>query len=165
MKPTMRYLDRDKLPFGEKLLEAWFAPKSFETPELYERLGIRTLKRYVPTGGDFFIQRYGVRIVKVQADLESMIHFEQLTRIQEAIHIFAFLAFFIFSFLRWIHRKTPFLDFLFAILVYVLLILSPAALQRYNRIRIYRAIRILAKKTERGKPVGETPAGSKSDGN
>ncbi len=146
MNATKRYLDRDQLPFGEKLLECWFAPKPFETPELYERMGIRTLKRYVPTGGDFFIQRYGVRIVQVQGNLEAMIHFEKLTRIQEAIHVFAFLGFLTFSAWRLAKRKTSFLDFLFAILVYVLLILSPAALQRYNRMRIYRAIYILANK-------------------
>ncbi len=146
MKATTRYLDRNKLSFGEKLLEAWFAPKHFESPELYESLGIRVLKRYVPTGGDFFIQKFGVRIVNVQGSLAAMIHFEQLTRIQEAIHIFAFLGFLAFSSWRLAKRKTSILDFLFAILVYVLLILSPAALQRYNRLRIYRAIHILAKK-------------------
>ncbi len=145
-RPTTRYLNRDELSPAEKLLELWFAPKSFETPELYERLGIRFLKRYVPTGGDYFIQKFGVRIVQVQGNLEAMIHFEQLTRIQEAIHIVAFLGFVFFSFWRYYHRKTTFLDFLFAMLVYVVLILSPAALQRYNRIRIYRAIHILAKR-------------------
>ncbi len=146
MKATTRYLNRDQLSFSEKLLEFWFAPKRFETPELYERLGIRILKRYVPTGGDFFIQRFGVRSVQVQGNLEAMIHFEQLTRIQEGIHVFAFLGFLIFSSFRLAKHKTSFLDFLFAVLVYVLLILSPAALQRYNRLRIYRAISILASK-------------------
>ncbi len=127
-------------------MELWFAPKSFETPELYERLGIRILKQYVPTGGDFFIQKYGIRIVQVQGNLDAMIHFETLTRIHEAIHVFVFVGFLAFSAWRRINRKTTFLDFLFAILVYVLLILSPAALQRYNRLRIYRAIRILSQK-------------------
>ncbi len=149
MKATNRYLDKKHLPFGEKLLELWFAPKGFETTELYEHLGVRILKRYVPTGGDFFIQKFGVRIVNVQGNLEAMIRFEQLTRIHEAIHIFAFLGFLAFSSWRLAKRKTTFLDFLFAVLVYVLLILSPAALQRYNRLRIYRAIRILMQKKHR----------------
>jgi hypothetical protein len=135
MKSTARYLERDKLSFGEKLLEVWFAPKKFESTE-----------RYVPTGGDFFIQRFGIRIVLVRGDLDAMIHFEQLTRIHEAIHIFAFLGFLSLSVWRWLQRKTTFLDFVFAVFVYVLLILSPAVLQRYNRIRAYRAIQILAMK-------------------
>ncbi len=144
MKSTTHYFERNELSFGERLLELWFAPKGFESTELYESLGIRFIKRYVPTGGDFFIHRYGIRIVPIQSNLDAMIHFEQLTRIHEAIHVFAFLGFLVFSLRRWIARKTTFLDFLFAVQVYILLILSPAALQRYNRIRVYRAIRILA---------------------
>jgi len=150
MRSTARYLERNKLPFGQKLLELWFAPKGFETTEWYERLGVRFLKRYVPTGGDFFIQRFGIRIVSIQSNLDAMIHFEQLTRIHEAIHLFVFLGFLSFSFWRWVHQKTTFLDFLFALLVYILLILSPVALQRYNRIRAYRAIRLLAMKKGQG---------------
>ncbi len=144
MRSTARYLEKASLPFGERLLELWFAPKDFESPELYERLGVRLIKRYAPTGGDFFIQKYGLRIVDIQGNQDSLIHFEHLTRIHEAIHILAFLGFMIFSFRRWIARKTTFLDFLFAVLVYIVLILSPAALQRYNRIRVYRAIRHIA---------------------
>jgi hypothetical protein len=143
---TARYLERDQLPLSEKILELWFAPKRFESTDFYERLGVRFLKRYVPTGGDFFIQRYGVRIVEVRGNLDAMIHFEGLTRIYEAIHTFFFISFVIFSLWRWLAHQTTFLDFLFAVLVYVLLILSPAALQRYNRIRAYRAIWILAVK-------------------
>ncbi len=146
MQPTTRYLHRERLSPAEKLLELWFAPKSIETPELYERLGIRFLKRYVPTGGDFFIQKFGVRIVKVEGNLDAMIHFEKLTRIQETIHVFVFLGFVVFSLRRYRNQKTTFLDLIFAILVYIALILSPAALQRYNRVRIYRAIHLLAKK-------------------
>ena len=146
MTSTTRYLARDRLSFGDKLIEFWFAPKDFESTKLYEHIGVRFIKRYAPTGGDFFIQRFGIRIVDIQNNLESLIHFEQLTRVHETIHIFAFLGFMIFSFRRLINRKTTFMDFLFALLVYVLLILAPAALQRYNRIRVYRVIHILAMK-------------------
>lgn len=147
-KKTAQYLGGKNVSFFEKLTDLWFAPKGFESTELYERLGIRILKRYVPTGGDFFIQKFGVRIVQIDGSLDAMIHFERLTRIHEAIHVFAFLGFVSFSFWRWINRRTTFLDFLFAIVVYILLILSPAALQRYNRIRTYRAIRILTAKAK-----------------
>ena len=43
----------------------------------YERLGVLFIKRYVPTGGDFFIRRYGIRIAHIRGNLESLIHFEQ----------------------------------------------------------------------------------------
>ncbi len=138
-----RYIDPDRLPIGERLIELWFAPKPFESTRLYERLGVRLLKRYVPTGGDYFIQRYGIRIVDVQGNLDSLVRFERLTRIQESLHIFFFIFFVLFSLWRWLSGKTGFFNFLFAIVVYILLILSPVELQRYNRLRIYRAIHLL----------------------
>ena len=42
------------------MLDIWFAPKHFESTALYERLGVLFVKRYVPTGGDFFRQHYGI---------------------------------------------------------------------------------------------------------
>ncbi len=148
MRATTRYMDRSRLPYGQKLLEAWFAPKPFESEALYERLGVRFLKRYVPTGGDFFIQKYGVRIADIRGDMQALTRFEQLTRLHEFLHLFFFLFFVIFSLRRWLSGKTTFAGFLFALLVYVLLILSPVALQRYNRIRVYRVIRLLALREE-----------------
>ena len=35
----------------KKITDAWFDPKSFEqNPTIYEKLGVRTFKRYMPTG-------------------------------------------------------------------------------------------------------------------
>ncbi len=143
---TARYLESEQLPPLEKLGELWFAPKRFESEALYERLGVKLLKRSVPTGGDFFIDRFGVRIVDVRGNYDSLIRFEQLTRLQESLHLFFFVTFVLFSLRRWQTGSTSFGGFLFALVVYVLLILSPVELQRYNRIRLYRAIRALAKR-------------------
>lgn len=144
LRKLTRYVDRAQLPWAEGLIEIWFAPKSFESEALYERLGVRLLKRYVPTGGDIFIQKYGLRIVDVHRDVDALVHFEQLTRLQEALHEFFFLFFLVFSLRRWRAGKTSFAGFLFAVLVYIFLILSPVELQRYNRLRLYRLIRLLA---------------------
>jgi hypothetical protein len=134
-------MNRIPRPLLQRLLDVWFSPKRFESAALYERLGVLFIKRYVPTGGDFFIQRYGIRIVHIRGTLESLIHFERYTRRLEAIHEIAFLGFLTFSLRRAIfHRTTP-LDFAFAVVVYVVLILSPAMLQRYNRLRVCAAIR------------------------
>ncbi len=143
---TTRYLESEQLSPFEKLLELWFAPKRFESEALYERLGVKLLKRYVPTGGDYFIHRFGVRIVDVKGTYDALIHFEQLTRLQESLHLFFFVTFVLISLRRWRAGSTSFGGFLFALLVYVFLILSPVGLQRYNRIRLYRAIRALAKR-------------------
>src|SRR6266516_5012098 len=75
----------------------WFAPKRFESPQLYERLGVLWIKRYVPTGGDYFRKKYGVRVIDIKSNIESLLKFEERTRLYEVIHLGAFLAFLLFS--------------------------------------------------------------------
>jgi hypothetical protein len=48
-----------------------FSAKRLENEAFYERLGVLFLKRYVPTGGDFFIRRYGIRIVHTFAAISN----------------------------------------------------------------------------------------------
>jgi len=81
----------------QHLLDVWFSPKRFESEGLCEGLGVWFIKRYVPTGGDFFIRRYGIRIAQIRGNLEALIHFERFTRRLEAIHEIAFLGFSAFS--------------------------------------------------------------------
>ncbi len=144
-----RYTDPAARSFWERLEDVWFAPKAFESARLYENLGVLIVKRYAPTGGDYFIRRYGIRIVDVRGTLDSLVHFERYTRGLEAIHELVFLGFIAWSIWRAAVHQTTLLDLVFAIVVYVLLILSPALLQRYNRLRLYRAIRLWAHR-ERG---------------
>jgi hypothetical protein len=56
-------------PLMQHLLDVRFSPKRFESELLYERLGVLFIKRYVPTGGDFFIRRYGIRIAHLRGNL------------------------------------------------------------------------------------------------
>jgi hypothetical protein len=125
------------------MLDIWFAPKHFESTALYERLGVLFLKRYVPTGGDFVRRRYGVRIVDIRGNLDSLIQFERCTRKLETLHVIAFLSFLSWSLWRAITRQTTLIDFVIAMLVYIVLILSPAMLQRYNRLRVHAILRRL----------------------
>jgi hypothetical protein len=138
------YVDPAARSFWRQLQDLWFAPKAFETTSLYEHLGILLVKRYAPTGGDYFIRRYGIHIVDVRATLDSLIHFERYTRRLEAIHEVVFLGFLAWSIWRAAVHRTTLLDLAFATTVYLLLILSPALLQRYNRLRLYPAIQRLA---------------------
>ena len=151
-----RYIHGSPRSFLERLQDLWFAPKRFESTALYERLGVLLVKKYAPTGGDFFIRRYGIRIVDVRGSLDSLIRFERYTRRLEAIHEIAFLGFLGFSLWRVVVHQTTLLDFGFAIVVYILLILSPALLQRYNRLRLYPVIRQMAARQRR---VTHEPAG------
>jgi glycosyl-4,4'-diaponeurosporenoate acyltransferase len=140
----MQYLDATSRTFWDRLLDLWFAPKPFESTTLYEHLGVLLVKRYAPTGGDYFIRRYGVHIVDVRNSLDSLVHFEHYTRRLEAIHEIVFLGFVAWSTWRAAVHQTTLLDLAFAILVYIILILSPAMLQRYNRLRLYPIIRRMA---------------------
>jgi hypothetical protein len=124
----------------------WFAPKRFESPQLYERLGVIWIKRYVPTGGDYFRKKYGVRVIDIKSNIESLLKFEERTRLYEVIHLGAFLAFLLFSIWQLVSGRTNGMGFVIACVVYVLLILSPVLLQRYNRIRVYEAIRRMRQK-------------------
>ena len=126
----------------------WFAPKRFESPQLYERLGVLWIKRYVPTGGDYFRKKYGVRVIDIKSTIESLLKFEERTRLYEVIHLGAFLAFLLFSIWQLVSERTNGIGFVIACVVYVLLILSPVLLQRYNRIRVYETIRRMRQKQE-----------------
>ncbi len=151
-----RYINESPRSFFERLQDLWFAPKRFESTAFYEHLGVLLIKKYVPTGGDFFIRRYGIHIVDVRGSLDALIRFERFTRRLEAIHEIAFLGFFGFSLWRAVVHQTTLLDFGFAIVVYILLILSPALLQRYNRLRVYPVIRHLVARRRcfKHEPVG-----------
>jgi len=148
---AMRYLDGSRRSWWERVYDLWFAPKRFERTALYERLGVLLIKRYVPTGGDFFIRRYGIRIADIRGCLDSLIRFERLTRRLEAIHEVVFLAFLDFSLWRALMHQTTLFDLGFAMVVYIVLILSPAMLQRYNRLRVYPIIRHLGASQTRDK--------------
>ncbi len=141
---AMRYLDARSRSSLERLQDLWFAPKRFESKALYERLGVLLVKKYAPTGGDFVNRRYGVTIADIHGTFDALIKFERMTRRLEAIHVIAFLGFLTWSLWRAITRQTTVLDLGFATIVYLFLILSPAMLQRYNRIRAYAAIHRLA---------------------
>jgi glycosyl-4,4'-diaponeurosporenoate acyltransferase len=132
--------------FQHRARDVWFAPKRFESPRLYEQLGVLWIKRFVPTGGDYVRKKYGVRVIDIKSTIESLLIFEHRTRVYEAIHLGAFLAFLLFSIWQLVSGRTTGIGFVLACVVYVLLILSPVLLQRYNRIRVYEAIRRMRKK-------------------
>ncbi len=143
-RSAMRYLGENAPTWWERALELWFAPKRWESPVLYERLGVLLIKRYVPTGGDIVRRRFGVRIAEIHGSLDSLIRFERLTRRLEAIHELAFVGFVGFSLWRARMGQTTLVDLGVALGVYLVLILSPVLLQRYHRLRIYPIVQRLA---------------------
>ena len=134
-----------------RVLDTWFAPKSFESTALYESLGVLLIKRYVPTGGDFVRRRYGIRIFDIRSNPESLMRFERNTRKLEAIHVIAFLGFLAWSVWRAIIHRITVVDLAVAILAYTVLILSPAMLQRYHRLRVYPVVQRMLPRPRRAR--------------
>jgi Glycosyl-4,4'-diaponeurosporenoate acyltransferase len=126
------------------LLEFWFRPKRFETERLYRGLGALILKRYVPTGGDLVMQwlrRRHPECRLIDSRTESLRRFERWTRIAEAVHLVSFVGFTRLALRRLSAGSLSRSAFTVAAVLNLTLGLWPVVLQRYNRLRIYRAIR------------------------
>jgi Glycosyl-4,4'-diaponeurosporenoate acyltransferase len=125
------------------LLDAWFAPKQFETERLYVRLGALILKRYVPTGGDVvmrWLRRRNPERRLIGTSPESLRRFERWTRIAEAVHLVGFAVFFRLALRRFYVGSLSKAGLAAATVLNLTLGLWPVVLQRYNRLRVCRAI-------------------------
>src|SRR5260370_1465497 len=121
--------------------DVWFWPKCFESERLYERLGAPLLKRYVPTGGDLVMRRLrrpGRRWVT--SSLQSLWQYERRTRLHELIHLIGFIGFTILAASKFASGSLTVLGLTFALALNLIFGLWPVVLQRYNRLRVYRAI-------------------------
>ena len=128
-----------------RLLDFWFRPRRFESLRLYERLGARFLKRYVPTGGDLVMRwarrrRPAFRLLRGTRS-ESLHRFERWTRIAEAFHLVGFVAFAALATWRFVTGSLGILGLCAGLSLDLALGLWPVVLQRYNRLRLYRAMR------------------------
>lgn len=73
----------------KKIADTYFEPKPFESRALYERLGIRTFKKYLPTTGDWMMSHvwHGKTVRGGKSSIESVVELEKSTRRLEAVHI------------------------------------------------------------------------------
>lgn len=124
-------------------LDVWFRPKSFESERMYEQLGARILKRYVPTGGDLVMQRLRRDHPErrwVTSSLQSLRSYEKRTRLNESFHLIGFIAFAVLATRRFASGSLTAVGLAIALALDLILGLWPVVLQRYNRLRLYRAI-------------------------
>lgn len=125
------------------VLDVWFRPKRFESERLYEHLGALVIKRYVPTGGDLVMRRLrrhrpGSRWVTLS--LQSLCQHERRTRLNELIHLIGFIGCTVLAASKFASGSLTALGLTVALALNLILGLWPVALQRYNRLRLYRAI-------------------------
>src|ERR1035437_5814685 len=75
------------------LADAWFDPKSFEQdPKLYEKLGVKKFKKYMPTTGDLvsrlvWKKYFGMPSMVGNGGEQGLRDGEFATRIYESIHL------------------------------------------------------------------------------
>jgi hypothetical protein len=137
--PTLPVADRQ--PRG--LLDIWFRPNRFENERLYRRLGARVLERYLPTGGDAVMRRLRRRHPQrrlVRPGLHALRQFERWTRVAEAVHLIGFVGFAALTVRQYTVGALGPVGLTIAVTLNLTLGLWPVVLQRYNRLRAYRAI-------------------------
>jgi hypothetical protein len=124
-------------------IDVWFRPKRFESERLYERLGALLLKRYVPTGGDLVMRRLRRDHPErrwVTSSPESLRKYEKRTRLNESIHLLGFAVFMVLIAKKFVSGSLSAFGLTIALVLNMILGLWPVVLQRYNRLRLYRAI-------------------------
>ncbi len=121
----------------------YFEPKTYEFyggKTIYERVGIKTYKRYLPTTGDIIRKRRKITQIKISnsGKLEELYKYERKTRNYEWRHIIGAIIFIVLTVM--IDRKLTILDWIFLPILNLYVNIYPIFLQRYNRIRIIRVL-------------------------
>ena len=107
-------------------LDFYFTPKFFEkSGRIYELLGVRIFKKFLPTYGDYMLRLTGIRLIN-NGSTETLKDYETATKIFEMIHLVFCLLYICFS---------------VSILLNLMINIYPIMVQRYNRARIYKILR------------------------
>jgi hypothetical protein len=125
------------------VFDTLFRPKSFESERLYVRLGALIVKRYVPTGGDLVMRRLRRDHPErrwVNSSIQSLRSYERRTRLNESIHLASFVGFAVLAAYKFVSGSLTAFGLTVALACDVIFGLWPVVLQRYNRLRLYRAI-------------------------
>ena len=116
-----------------------FEPKTFEFyggKTIYEWVGIKTYKKYLPTTGDIIRKRRNITQIKISNSdkLEELYNYEKKTRNYEWRHIIGVIIFILLIIM--FDKKLTIFDWIFLSLLNLFINIYPIFLQRYNRIRI-----------------------------
>jgi hypothetical protein len=125
----------------------YFTPHRFENynnGRLYEILGIRFFKRYLPTSGDIVTRHRHLRRIAFDQDgvLSSLKRYELQTRNYEGRHIFGALSMLVISW--WSIEFYGKGNWLVLLVGNIIINGYPIMLQRYNRIRILSVLNRIA---------------------
>ena len=122
----------------------YFEPKAFEFyggKTIYEWVGIRTYKKYLPTTGDIIRKKRNITQINISNSdkLEELYKYERKTRNYEWRHIIGVIIFILLTIM--LDRKLTIFDWIFLPILNLYVNIYPIFLQRYNRIRIIRVLK------------------------
>ena len=122
-----------------QIILLYFEPKAFEFyggKTIYEWIGIKAYKKYLPTTGDIVRKKRKITQIKIgnSDKLEELYKYERKTRNYEWRHIFGAIIFILLTLM--LNRKLTFFDWIFLPVLNLYVNIYPIFLQRYNRIRI-----------------------------
>jgi glycosyl-4,4'-diaponeurosporenoate acyltransferase len=122
---------------------SYFKPKAFEfyrDKTIYELVGIKIFKKYLPTTGD--IIRKKRKIIQINIGSEDkkneLYKYEKKTRNYEWRHLIGVLIFIVLTLL--LDRKLTIFDWVLLPFLNLYINIYPIFLQRYNRIRIIKVL-------------------------
>jgi glycosyl-4,4'-diaponeurosporenoate acyltransferase len=124
-------------------MENYFKPKTFEfysNQTIYEFIGIKLYKKYLPTTGD--IARKYRNIVQIKLGksdrINELYRYEKRTRNYELRHIIGTIVFIALIFI--VDKKLNLFDVFFLTTLNTYVNIYPIFLQRYNRMRIIKIL-------------------------
>ncbi len=122
----------------------YFKPKGFEIVAertIYDFLGIKTYKKFLPTTGDLMRRWRKIKQIDLsQSDKVTQLHqYEKQTRTYEWRHIIGAILFVLLTLM--LERELTLFDWIFLPLLNLYINIYPIFLQRYNRIRIVKVLK------------------------
>lgn len=124
-------------------MKNYFKPKKFElyrNQTIYEFVGIKLYKKYLPMTGDIARKRRNIIQIKLNKSgrINELYRYERQTRNNELRHIITTILCIGLIFIN--DKKLSWLDLFFLTLLNLYINIYPIFLQRHNRIRIIKVL-------------------------
>lgn len=127
-----------------RLILHYYKPKTcefFRDRTIYDLVGIRIYKKYLPTTGDIVRKWRKINQIKIgkAGKIAELNRYERKTRNYEWRHIMGAMVFVLLT--LFIDRKLTLFDWIFLPALNLYINIYPIFLQRYNRIRIIKVLK------------------------
>jgi len=128
----------------KQLILRYFSPKTFEfyrDRTIYDLIGIKIFKKYLPTTGDIVRQKRKITQIKISntGKINELYKYERKTRNYEWRHVMGAIIF--IGLTLMLYRKLTIFDWIFLPILNLYINIYPIFLQRYNRIRIIKVLK------------------------